>query len=580
VTQPLASDVPPDSVLCTAELKRRTSRPPDHAGESRALLALARHLADSPQTILQKLADIALETFRVGSAGISLVSEETGDFYWPAVAGAWQPQIGSGTPRNFGPCGVVLDRNAVQLFARPERYYLYLVPTTPIIHEVLLSPFYSKGNAVGTVWVVAHDEARKFDREDQRLLESLGTFASAAFEMLESLRKLEQEREQLRARDTEQRHLERALQEADRRKDEFLATLAHELRNPLAPIRSSIHRLNLQTQGDTSIGEVTQILDRQVNHMVRLVDDLMDVSRISRGNIELRKEQTSLATIIRSAVDASTPLISAANHQLAISLPSEPVILFGDSVRLSQVISNLLNNAAKYTDRGGQIWLSAERQSGEVVIRVRDNGIGIGFESQQRVFDMFMQVDRSSSRSQSGLGIGLTLVKRLVELHGGTITVQSAGSGKGSEFCLRLPCLETRSSSGPATSIPRDPTALKHRVLVVDDNQDAATSLAMLIKLLGSEAKVANDGTAALTLLDDYQPDVVLLDLGMPRMDGYEVARRIRQSTRSDRVVLIALTGWGQQDDRERTRAAGFDHHLVKPASITELQSLLSGLED
>lgn len=1236
-----------ETALCTAELSRRSARAQDYAKESHALLALSRHLADSPRTILQKLADVALETLDAGSAGISLISNETGDFYWPAIAGLWRPHLGGGTPRNFGPCGVALDRNAVQLFAHPEKFYPYLATTSPVIKELLVSPFYVKEKAVGTVWVMSHDTSRRFDSEDQRLLKSLGTFASAAYEMLDSLATAEMERTRLSASDgdaqrareyaeatlrtspvpllvlesdltvvtaneafyqrfqvapadtegqkvydlgnrqwdipklrelledilpqhytfqqfevthefesigrhtmllnarrmeveaggserivlvleditdrkkaeeaiqaserrqrvllklsdalrsladpieiqvtaarmlaeelglnrvfyfevdpagnyrtidrdyvngvlsmagrdtmwhyshqareaweagqiafsadvtadnlsadqraaldtaqvrawlgvplhkagrlvavltinqcvprhwsaaevelvkdaaertwaaveqaraeeslrlSEQRHralaqnlpggaafivdrdlryllaegealeaagftpqdlegrtiyealpaelatsyerfyrqalsgrpflhehnshgrhyatrgtplrghagdvcgvlavsydltdrnraeaelkrsedqlrlitdaipglisyidrtfcyrfvnrqyeewfgqlpgamlgknvfevlgeaamqrlrphmerallgvavrfedevpyreggsrwidaqyiphrdesgdvrglfvlvldithrkraeekacratatmqeaqriarignwewdarsdatisspellriygfdpscdvmpdfaaqrgrcysetdweriskgmqqaietgqgyefdvrviradgehcwvttrsevvrtdmgeivglrgtvqditerkqAEQALQEADRRKDEFLATLAHELRNPLAPIRSSIHLLSLHSQGDKSFDDLTAMLERQVNHMVRLVDDLMEASRISSGKIELCWEETSLAAIVRSAVDTSHPLIVAANHQLAISLPPEPVTLYGDPVRLAQVLSNLLNNAAKYTDAGGQIWLNAELPSQEIVlIHVRDTGIGIPPESLPCVFDMFMQVDRSSGRSQSGLGIGLHLVKRLVEMHGGTIEVRSDGPGVGSEFTVRLPCAVKASEPEPEATGKPFTIAPRHRVLVVDDNRDAVTSLAMLLKMLGSEVKVANDGATALSFLEDYQPNVILLDLGMPNMDGYEVARRIRESPQTERIILIALTGWGQEDARQRTQAAGFDQHLVKPASVTQLQAILLALE-
>jgi signal transduction histidine kinase len=383
---------------------------------------------------------------------------------------------------------------------------------------------------------------------------------------------------QYQARDylVEREQTNEALKQADRRKDEFLAILAHELRNPLAPIRNSLQILRMTTGTDPTGQRVCEMMDRQVTHMVRLVDDLMEISRITRGLVELHREDTDLATVIRSAVETSKPLIDANQHQLAISLPPDPVPLQGDVVRLGQVFSNLLNNAAKYTESGGQIWLQAKRERNEVVISVRDTGIGLAPEELPVVFDMFMQVDRSTNRSQGGLGIGLTLVKNLIELHGGTIMASSSGRGQGSEFTVRLPInpaappATRESTSGAAAANLR-----QRRVLVVDDNLDAAASLGMLLKFLGTEVQVANDGPAALAAVESYRPDVVLLDIGMPGMDGFEVARRIRENRDNDNLVLIALTGWGQAEDRNRTQAAGFDHHLVKPADITALQTVL-----
>jgi signal transduction histidine kinase len=383
---------------------------------------------------------------------------------------------------------------------------------------------------------------------------------------------------QYQARDylLERERTAETLKLADRRKDEFLAILAHELRNPLAPIRNSLQILRLTASSDPAAVRVCQIMERQVNHMVRLVDDLMEVSRITRGQIELRKEETDLATVIRSAVETSKPLIEAKGHQLAISLPPDPIPLYGDAIRLGQVLANLLNNAAKYTERGGQIWLAARRDADEAVISVRDNGIGLSAEMLPVVFEMFMQVDRSSNRSEGGLGIGLTLVKNLVELHGGTIAAKSDGPGRGSEFIVRLPVSARKFSDSKALSVvPKAPDLPQRKVLVVDDNRDAAASLGMLLRYLGTDVQTVGDGAAALSAIESYRPDVVLLDIGMPVMDGFEVARRIRENRSNDHIVLVALTGWGQTEDRNRTRAAGFDHHLVKPADISTIQTLL-----
>ncbi len=375
---------------------------------------------------------------------------------------------------------------------------------------------------------------------------------------------------------TERRRIEQELREADRRKDEFLATLAHELRNPLAPIRNSVHILKMTDGIDPAAQHVCEMVERQVNHMVRLVDDLMEVSRITRGFVELRKEETDLAAIVRTAVETSKPIIEDAEHQLVISLPKDRIPLYGDVVRLGQIVSNLLNNAAKYTDRGGQIWLSAHTVGTNAILSVRDSGIGISKEMLPVVFEMFMQADRSTKRSQSGLGIGLTLVRRLVEMHGGTVSVESPGEGHGSEFVVSLPVAASHSKKMDRLAGNPKLAALPQRsVLVVDDNQDAASSLGMLLKVLGADVHIAHSGQMALDMIESNQPDVVLMDIGMPGMDGFEVARRIREHAEFDGIVLIALTGWGQEEDRNRTQSVGFDHHLVKPADISALQTLL-----
>jgi signal transduction histidine kinase len=371
-----------------------------------------------------------------------------------------------------------------------------------------------------------------------------------------------------------------ALKEVDRRKDEFLATLAHELRNPLAPIRNSLHILQMSEPKEATASRLYEVMVRQLNHLVRLVDDLLELSRITRGQIELRRERIELAAIVRSAVETSAPFVEAARHQLAIALPTEPLFIDADPVRMVQVISNLLNNAVKYTDDGGQIWISSRAIDGQAVISVRDTGIGIAPKMQSRIFEMFAQVDRSAGRSYGGLGIGLTLVKSLVEMHGGSVEVKSKGEGQGSEFVVRLP-LAAQDAASSAPTPARTPTALSsQRILVVDDNRDSAESLRMLLTLLGAEVQVAYDGAHALSVIQEFHPGVVLLDLGMPEMDGYEVAKRIRQRPEFDDVVLIALTGWGQEEDRRRAQHAGFDHHLVKPADITSLQALLRSRHD
>jgi len=377
----------------------------------------------------------------------------------------------------------------------------------------------------------------------------------------------------------ERKRAEALLRDADRRKDEFLAILAHELRNPLAPIRNSLDILQLTNANDPATKRVRGVMERQVNHMVRLVDDLLEVSRITLGKIELRKERLDVAGVVRSAVESSRPLITAARHRLILRIPPEPLILEGDPVRLTQVIANLLNNAAKYTDEGGEISLTVERDAKDVTIAVRDTGTGIAASMLPHVFELFTQSERASGRAQGGLGIGLTLVKNLVELHGGCVEAHSEGPGKGSEFVVRLPRLgdeQLVSITGPEQQPPA--TLAARRILVVDDNQDAAESLSMLLTMLGADVHVVHTGLDGLEAVAVYQPDVVLLDIGLPDIDGYEVARRIRQQHSAD-IRLIALTGWGQEEDRRRTRAAGFDHHLIKPADIRALEVLLNSLE-
>ena len=394
-------------------------------------------------------------------------------------------------------------------------------------------------------------------------------------------------RSALRARDRQYRaraHLfERdravsALEQADRRKDEFLATLAHELRNPLAPIRNSVHILRLAAPNEGS-AYLLEIMERQVGYMVRLVDDLLEVSRITRGKIELRKERVELSVVIQAAVETARPLVESARHELTITLTHEPLYLEADRVRLAQVFANLLNNAAKYTDEGGRIWITTAREDDTAVVTVRDSGVGISAASIPRVFDMFMQGDATRARGGDGLGIGLTLARTLAEMHGGTVEARSEGLGKGSEFVVRLPLAD---DSRPAP--PEFPAAAPHavrgqaRVLVVDDSRDGADSLRVLLELLGAEVRVEYDGLAALEAFDTYRPQLVLLDIGMPGMDGFEVARRLRQRPESRNVTLIALTGWGQEKDRRNSKAAGFDHHLVKPVDIDALEGLLSAV--
>ena len=401
-------------------------------------------------------------------------------------------------------------------------------------------------------------------------------------------KQLEREREERAAelavalghRTEEARRAEKAeglLREADRRKDEFMATLAHELRNPLAPLRNALELLRLANDDKTLIDQARGIMARQLDQMVRLIDDLLDMSRISQGKVQVRKEPVELAAVLQSAVETVRPLLEAQSHGFSVTLPPQTIHLNADPARLTQVIANLLNNAAKFTEKGGHIWVTAERQGNEAVVSVRDTGIGIDAEHLPHLFEMFSQAAPALERSQGGLGIGLSLVRGLVELHGGHVEAHSGGLGKGSEFIVRLPVMDVppeRKLQEPATDLAVADVR-KWRLLVVDDNRDAADSLAMMLRMMGHETRTAYDGAEAIEAAAAFRPEVVLLDIGLPRMNGYDVAHRMRLRW-GDGLALVALTGWGQEEDKRRALEAGFDHHLTKPVEATALEKLLA----
>jgi PAS domain S-box-containing protein len=375
--------------------------------------------------------------------------------------------------------------------------------------------------------------------------------------------------------DTDRKAAEIALREADQRKDVFLATLAHELRNPLSPIRNAAQMLASEKLGPEQLEWARSVIQRQVKHMALLLDDLLDVARITQGKLELKKQQLALNSVVDSAVEAARPLLDRKRHRFTVTLPSEPITLDADPLRLSQVLSNLLTNAAKYTDAGGQISLSARAEGGRLCLSIKDNGIGIPTESLDGIFAMFSQIEGAAARSEGGLGIGLALVNGLVDLHGGTVEAKSGGVGHGSEFTVRLPIV---SSGSVATPMPdmTGAAGIGRRILVADDNQDAADSLAMILEMGGHEVRVARDGRAALSLAQTFRPDTALLDIGMPQLNGYEVAQALRQEPWGAGITLIALTGWGQESDRQKAIDAGFDRHLTKPIDPDALESLLS----
>jgi signal transduction histidine kinase len=382
------------------------------------------------------------------------------------------------------------------------------------------------------------------------------------------------------AADSIENHRSRqALVELDRRKDEFLATLAHELRNPLAPLRNGLEVLRLAGSDAGTAERARCMMERQLAQMVRLVDDLLDVSRVSRGKIELRRAQADLAVILRSAIETSEPLLKERGHELIVRFPAQRVIVDADATRLAQVFWNLLNNAARYTEPGGRIELTVEAAGDAAMVRVRDNGIGIPPDMQARVFDIFTQVDRAVERAQGGLGIGLSIAKRLVEMHGGTIAVRSDGHRQGTEFMVSLPA---RIAVSPlkAPSVGAAPPAgmSVHRILVADDNVDSAATLSLMLEVMGNEVRVAHDGHEAVELAVSFRPDSILMDIGMPEMNGYDACARIRVLPWAKEIFIVALTGWGQDEDLIRAALAGFDRHLVKPVEPRMLERLLQSL--
>jgi signal transduction histidine kinase len=419
--------------------------------------------------------------------------------------------------------------------------------------------------------------------EKTRELESLNRVLQRANQELEAANR------SLQTEVTERTRVELALKEADRHKDEFLAMLAHELRNPLAPIHNAVALMHRSPLTDPQLIWSRDVIGRQLSHLTRLVDDLLDVSRITRGKINLNKEAIEIGSLVVRTVETVQPLFEERGHTLRVEMPDGGLSVLGDPTRLMQAIGNVLSNAAKYTERGGQVTLYAVQTDSEVEIRIRDNGIGIPPELMPMIFNLFTQLDRSSA-AQSGLGIGLALVQRLVEMHGGSVTAHSDGPGRGSEFVIRLPLLlsprvlihdqqlETRSALEPPMTNAEATSPTQRRILVADDNNDALESLATLLQLSGHEVYTAANGAVALESAEQHRPEVALLDIGMPKLDGYEVARRIRAQPWGARITLVALTGWGQDSDRRRSQEAGFDSHLVKPLDLDKLTDLLATL--
>jgi signal transduction histidine kinase/CheY-like chemotaxis protein len=537
-----------EEVDIRAELPSRPRRPVDQEKEDRAFALLAKEMAESPRNMLQKLVEMAVELCRADTAGISLLEGEV--FRWEAIAGVFAAARNGTMPRAASPCGVCIDRNSTQLMHLADRCFPAL-RADPRFVEALLIPFHNQGKPVGTVWIVAHSDQRKFDGGDERVLRVLSQFASVGWQLW-------------KARE--------AAEEASRHKDEFLAMLAHELRNPLAPIVTAVKLMELR--GDASSNRERQVIERQVAHLSRLVNELLDVSRISQGKIELSRRAVDIAEIAAQSVEMASPLFERKWHHLAVDVPKGELFVDGDPVRLAQVIGNLLTNAAKFTPARGKVRLSAVPEGDEVVVRVKDEGIGIAQELLPKVFGLFVQGPRSLDRSEGGLGLGLAVVTNLVALHGGSVSAHSEGPGRGSEFAVRLPMLRIAPPPPPAEK-QRPALQRGRRILLVDDNEDGADTLAEALRIIGHDVAVAHNGPDALSIQERFRAEIGLLDLGLPVMDGYELASRLRRIS-GDALHLVALTGYGDDQDRERTSKAGFDAHLLKPVELDELIALLS----
>jgi len=646
------SRVPLESVLCTEELNRRPSRPPDYEKESHALTALAQALADSPRTILQQLAETILETFQSDSAGISLLTTDDGGerFHWPAIAGVWKPYIGGGTPRDFGPCGDVLDRNAPLLFRHFERRYTYFLPVTPPVEECLLVPFHVGGKAVGTIWAIAHNDRRKFDAEDMRQLLSLGKFASSAYQAVAFLDGLEQREAELqkanvelqasrrvslslvedaiRARQvtekvnvemrqaegsrsmlaTEMREAIEHLivttvhahtmtdeaEEANHLKDEALATVSHELRMPLNALLGWARMLGSQKLPPDRAEHAIAVIERNASALARLIDDLLDVTRIVAGTLRLELQPVDLVAVAQAALDAVRPLAATRNVHLAFS-PDLPAIspVSGDAGRLQQVVWNLLANAIKFTPEGGRIDVFIGRFKNHAEVRIVDTGQGISPDLLPHVFERFRQADDATTQRHTGLGLGLAIVRQIVELHRGTVHAASQGLGRGATFTVRLPMAagevqvgqaaalgKRRTAASTASPMPRLPRLDGLRILVVDDHPDGRTLTSLALTQAGASVKAVASVREAHQALEVERPDVLVSDLGPPGEDGYVLIRHIRQHEAEHGGFLpaVALTSYARAEDRARVLAAGFQAHLPKPVRPVDLTAAIATL--
>jgi len=568
-------------VIITAQLESRPKRPPQLAAENAALVSLARALTGAEEDLLQLLADTALALCSADSSGISLVEHPIADdsrFEWVAAAGICWPHVGASTPVNESPCGITIALGAPQLFGLPQRYFDALRGPTPEVIEGLVVEIPLGAGANGTIWVMSHREDRKFDLEDVRILTSLADFAGAALTVIRARKDAAQQAAEAVA-------VRAALEQSEQHRENFISVLGHELRNPMSPIDSAIAAAKRASSGNETVTGILAVAQRQMHQLRMLVDDLLDATRIRHGKFELKCSDIALTELIADAVSAVQYDIDARKHTLVVSGVAQSAFARVDRVRMSQMLSNLLSNASKYTPDGGRIELIVETQSysacrvtdesfiGEVVFTVRDNGVGISAPELPHVFDMYKQAPSGNNRTEGGLGIGLAVAKRMVELHGGTIVIRSDGAHCGTEVILRLPTLVE-----PPEVTRRVPLAAVKpaRILLVDDSDDALEAVGLMLKLEGHEVRTASGGMLALSVADEFRPDVALIDIAMPTVDGFELARNLRARAALARLTLIALTGHSSEADKARCLVSGFDLHLTKPLSLEALHRFLA----
>jgi signal transduction histidine kinase/ActR/RegA family two-component response regulator len=568
-----------DDILITEVLSHRASRPPDLAAENHALQMLARQMVDQSHTMLKSLVTIALDLCKSGTAGVSLLEVKPDDkefFRWVALAGVLEACEQGTTPRNFSPCGTCLDRRAPQLYSCPERYFTYLQQAKPLIIEALVIPLLTASQPLGTIWIVSHDEQRRFDSEDVRVMTSLANFTAAALCNSKALQaaKIAADREQKARQEAET---------ANRMKDEFLSVLSHEIRTPLNAMLGWSNLLRSRKFDQATTARALETIERNARAQAQLVDDLLDVSRIIRGKLVLDIRQIELIAVIRAAIE--TVRLAAEAKSIQIEFVYQPLasLVSGDYNRLQQVIWNLLSNAVKFTPSGGRVEVYLEQFDAEIQIRVRDTGIGIDAEFLPYVFERFRQADSATTRVHGGLGLGLAIVRHLVELHGGTVHVESHGTGQGAMFMVRLPLRsvdeETHKTEWTQQTVGdevprRDLLSLDGlRVLVVDDQADVQELLITILEHYGAEVIVTATAAEALQVLAYLRPNVLISDIGMPEADGYALIRQVRtlEAEQGGQIPAIALTAYAKVEDVTKALLAGFQLHIPKPVNPAEL---------
>ena len=545
-----------DDIVITRELSLRTVRERSPRLEVDALHALAAQLPLGEAQMLDELMATALRLCGAGTAGVSLLQRtpEGGEvFRWVSVKGALRDGVGGVTPRDFSPCGTCLQRGSAQLFDRPGRVFKYLEPAG--ITEGLVVPLRAGTTPLGTLWVVGHDDSARFDREDVRILQSLANFAAAAIQLA------------VAGDHNERRLLE--ITESRRRADELIALLGHELRTPLAPIALGLELLR-RREAPADIARPLATVERQVAHLVRLVDEILDVSRVTRGAIELQREPLLLESAISRAVELARPLIDERKHELHFDA-QRGIVVNADSLRLEQMIANLIMNAARFTPRGGSIVVTCEASADRAVLAVSDTGVGLAADSLEKIFEPFVQLERDPACAPGGLGVGLTLTRRLAELHGGSVRAESEGKGLGATFELELPCRRV----GLAPAPPKLRPVHELRVLIVDGCADSAGMISDALETAGCATLVAANGSDALDAAPRFRPDVVLLDLRLADVDGCELARRLRRVAELQVTRLISISGGDEEADRLRSAGAGFHRHLGKPVALDALLDAL-----